>query len=71
MDTQVAKTILNSIIFVVMCACVVYLIRGAFLNARRETKGLPKKKRTSMIIFVLAIMALCYFMFYTANRFPE
>lgn len=57
----------NSVIAVVMAACIIYLLGGAFLNARRELKGQKKKKRTSMIIFVCAIMAICYAVFYVIN----
>lgn len=57
----------NVVIMVIMSVCVIYLLGGAFINARRELKGQPKKKRTSMIIFVLAIMVICYIVFYTIN----
>lgn len=60
----------NSIIFIIMIMCAVYLLVGAFLNARRELKGKPKKKRTSMVIFVVAIMIICYAVWYVLNPMP-
>lgn len=60
-------TLVNTAIFLVSLVAVGDLIIGAFLNARRETKGQPKKKRTSMIIFDIVMIALCLFVFQTIN----
>lgn len=70
-NDAIPRNIFNGAMGLVMIICVIYLIVGAFLNARRETKGLPKKKRTSMIIFVLAIMAICYAVFFAVNPIPK
>jgi hypothetical protein len=37
------------------------------MNARRETKGLPKKNRKSMIIFLCAVFGVCWLIFTTIN----
>ena len=71
MNGDVIRTIVNSIIFVIMVWGTLYLIIGAFLNARREAKGEPKKKRTSMIIWTCAIMIVCYMVFYALNPMPQ
>jgi hypothetical protein len=71
MNGDVIKTIVNSIIFVIMVCGTLYLIIGAFLNARREAKGEPKKKRTSMVIWTCAIMVICYMVFYALNPIPQ
>jgi len=71
MNGDVIKMIANAIIAIVMAWCILYLIIGAFLNARREAKGEPKKKRTSMIIWTCAIMVICYMIFYALNPNPQ
>lgn len=71
MNGDVIKMIANAIIAIIMAWCVLYLIIGAFLNARREAKGEPKKKRTSMIIWTCAIMVICYMIFYALNPNPQ
>lgn len=71
MDGNIGVLIVNTITFVVMVWSIIYLIVGAYLNARREAKGKPKKKRTSMIIFALAMMAIAYVVFYTVNPMPN
>lgn len=48
-----------TIIFIVAVACIGNLIVGAFLNALRESKGKPKKKRTSLIIFDIVMILFC------------
>lgn len=58
--SDIGITILNSIIFVIFIGCVGNLILGAFLNAIRESKGKPKKKRTSLIIFDCVMVAVCF-----------
>lgn len=65
--SNVALTISNSIIFLVVIAGIIYLFVGAFLNARREVKGKPKVKRTSMIIVVSALIALAVASFFVIN----
>ena len=64
---SVPLIISNTVIMVIMWVCVIYLLGGAFMNARRELKGQPKKKRTSMIIWTCAIMIICYMIFYATN----
>lgn len=71
MNGDVIKMIANAIIAIIMAWCILYLIIGAFLNARREAKGEPKKKRTSMIIWTCAIMVICYMIFYALNPNPQ
>lgn len=71
MNGDVIKMIANAIIAIIMLWCILYLIIGAFLNARREAKGEPKKKRTSMIIWTCAIMVVCYMIFYALNPNPQ
>ena len=68
---MIIRMIANGIIFIIMVWCILYLIIGAFLNARREAKGEPKKKRTSMIIWTCAIMVVCYMIFYALNPNPQ
>ena len=71
MNGDVIKMIANAIIAIIMAWCILYLIIGAFLNARREARGEPKKKRTSMIIWTCAIMVVCYMIFYALNPIPQ
>ena len=71
MNGDVIKMIANALIAIIMAWCILYLIIGAFLNARREAKGEPKKKRTSMIIWTCAIMIICYMIFYALNPNPQ
>lgn len=60
-------TLINAGVFLVAIIAIGNLIIGAFLNARRETKGKPKKNRKSMIIFDIAMVALCLVVSYYAN----
>lgn len=60
-------TLINAGVFLVAIIAIGDLIIGAFLNARRETKGKPKKNRKSMIIFDIAMVALCLVVSYYAN----
>ena len=60
-------TLINAGVFLVAIITIGDLIIGAFLNARRETKGKPKKNRKSMIIFDIAMVALCLIVSYYAN----
>lgn len=60
-------TLINAGVFLVAIIAIGDLIIGAFLNARREAKGKPKKNRKSMIIFDIAMVALCLVVSYYAN----
>lgn len=60
-------TLINAGVFLVAIIAIGDLIIGAFLNARREAKGQPKKNRKSMIIFDIAMVALCLVVSYYAN----
>lgn len=70
MDAMLVRTITNVFCFVVMLVCIIYLFAGAVLNASRESRGEPKKKRTSFIFITLAIMAIDYFVFYFVSLYP-
>ena len=60
---NIGITIANTVILLVFLACAGNLIVGGLLNAIRESKGKTKKKRTSLIIFDIAMMAVCFFAF--------
>ena len=66
-ESNIILTIANATIFVIATSCVIALAVGAFMNARREAKGLPKKNRKSMIIFLCAVFGVCWLIFTTIN----
>lgn len=65
---NIGITIVNTVILLVFLACAGNLIVGGLLNAIRESKGKPKKKRTSLIIFDIAMMAVCLGVFSIMQR---
>ena len=67
MGGMIAITILNALTLIVFVSGIAYLFIGAFINARREMKNKPKKKRTSMIVVVIAFMAFIACIAYFVN----
>lgn len=63
MDDATAITLFNTIILVVMLGSIIALISGAVINAMREKKGQPVKKRTRFIVLEVGAILLCAWLY--------